>query len=209
MNYNAMQKLFVSLVLAAGLLAGFAAPASAQTEGTVLPELIPHLQFMGLPIEGSPSAFVDGLKQKGFTYVERKGSVHVLTGQFAGQPGCAVGVSTKENFIWKVAVSFPCQASWPAMKAQYDKFKGNYTSKYQVQPESVEKLSARFREGTGQEQWGFEDESSRWQSTFYLEDGFILLAVRYNRSQSNLFLVVEYVDKVNFMVKEQIDMEDI
>lgn len=183
----------------------------AQDEERVrtLPQEIPHLQFMGTPIDGSPLPFIETLKDRGFSFIEQKGSVFILTGTFSGVPGCALGVNTKENFIWKVSVSFPTQPSWSAVKARYEKYKNSYIEKYQVKPESVEKLSPRFREGTGQEHWGFEDESSQWQSTFNVPDGFIILAIKYNRSQSNMFLVVEYVDKVNFLMKEQIDMEDI
>ena len=185
-----------------------AAPLRAQ-EDIQLPEYIPHLLFMGIPIEGSPAAFVESLKQKGFNYVEKKGATYVLTGSFAGNANCAVGVTTKENFVWKVSVSFPTQQSWPAMKTMYEKFKESYTNKYKVKPETTEKLSPRFREGTGQEHWGFEDQSSVWRSVYYLDDGFITLSVQFNWSQSTLFLVAEYVDKVNFMMKEQIDLEDI
>ena len=101
------------------------------------------------------------------------------------------------------------QPSWNSVKEMYNKFKNSYIDKYNTRPECTEKLSQRFREGTGQEQWGFEDDSSRWQSVFSLPEGFITLAIKYNRQQSNLYLVVDYVDRVNFLMKEAIDMEDI
>ena len=181
----------------------------AQETVRTLPAEIPHLQFMGFAIDGSPLPFIEGLKDRGFTFIERKGGVFILSGMFSGVPGCAVGVNTKDNFVWKVSISFPTQPSWSAVKARYEKYKASYQEKYQVRPESVEKLSSRFREGTGQEHWGFEDESSQWQSVFHLPDGFINLCIKYNRSVSNMYLVVEYVDKVNFLMKEQIDMEDL
>ena len=143
-----------------------------------LPEDIPHLKFMGIPIEGSPLPIIEKLKGK-------------------------------DNFVWKVSVSFPVQQSWNAVKSMYEKFKTSYNEKYETRPECTEKLTQRFREGTGQEQWGFEDESSKWQSVFSLQEGFITLAVMYNRQTGNLFLVADYVDRVGYLMKVQIDMEDI
>lgn len=191
------------------LLLGCCAGVRAQDTVRTLPAEIPHLQFMGFPIDGSPLPLIEGLKEKGFTFIEKKGNVFIMTGTFSGVQGCALGVNTKDSFVWKVSVSFPTQPSWSAVKARYEKYKSSYQEKYGMKPESVEKLSSRFREGTGQEHWGFEDESSQWQSVFYLADGFITLSVKYNRAVSNMYLVVEYVDKVNFLMKEQIDMEDI
>ena len=183
--------------------------AQEQVKERTLPEDIPHLAFMGIPIDGSPLPFIERLKEKGFTYIERKGNVFILTGTFSGVPDCAVGLNVKENFVWRVSVSFPTQQSWAAVKTRYDKYKQSYMTKYEVKPEVTEKLSPRFREGSGQEHWGFEDESSQWKSVFSVPDGYITLQIKYNRSQSNMYLVVEYVDKVNYLMKEQIDMEDI
>lgn len=183
--------------------------AQEQVKERTLPEEIPHLAFMGISIDGSPLPFIEKLKDKGFTYIERKGNVFILTGTFSGVPDCAVGLNVKENFVWRVSVSFPTQQSWSAVKARYDKYKQSYMTKYEVTPEVTEKLSPRFREGSGQEHWGFEDESSQWKSVFSVPDGYITLQIKYNRSQSNMYLVVEYVDKVNYLMKEQIDMEDI
>lgn len=197
------------IALAAALALCGAALAQNDGRPRTLPAEITHFSFMGVPIDGSPLPFIEEMKGKGFNYVDKKGNVFILTGTFAGVPDCGLGVNVKENFVWKVSVSFPTQMSWPAVKAQYEKFKGSYAEKYGAAPECSEKLSSRYREGTGQEHWGFEDESSRWQSVFDVPDGFIILAVRYNRSQSNLFLVVDYVDKINYLMKEQIDLEDI
>ena len=196
-------------VAAAFCLSGTALVAQDDGQFRTLPAEIPHLAFMGVPIDGSPLPMVEALKGKGFSFVEKTGAVFIMTGSFSGVPDCAVGISTKENFVWKVSVSFPTQQSWSAVKARYEKYKASYMEKYQVKPESYEKLSPRFREGTGQEHWGFEDESSQWRSVFNIPDGFITISIKYNRPQSNMFFVVEYVDKVNYLMKEQIDMEDI
>jgi hypothetical protein len=203
-------KRIMCLLAFAGLFAFTSLDAQDAPDGQrMLPEDVPHLKFMGIPVDGSPLPMLDKLQGKGFTYVDKKGGVFILTGTFSGVENCAVGLTTKENFVWKVSVSFPSQLSWNAVKAQYEKYKNSYIDKYQIRPEVTEKLSSRFREGTGQEHWGFEDQASTWQSVFYLPEGFITLAIMFNRQQSNLFLVVDYVDKVNYIMKEQIDMEDI
>lgn len=204
-----MKKFLFSLIFLLAVPLCWTVSAQETGRPRTLPFEIPHFSFMGLPIDGGPLPYVESLKEKGFTFVNKTGNIFILTGTFAGVSDCAIGVNVKDDFIWKVSVSFPTQMSWPTIKAQYEKFKRNYAEKYETKPQSVERLSPRFREGTGQEHWGFEDESSQWQSTFDVPNGFIILAVRYNRTQSNLYLVVDYVDKVNYLMKEQIDFEDI
>lgn len=199
------------IIFATALLLGVASLSAQESEQRqrVLPEEIPHMNFMNIPIDGSPLPIIEKLRGRGFEYVKQEGNIFILTGTFAGQNNCAVSLTKKENFVWKIAVSFPTQPSWNSVKEMYNKFKNSYIDKYNTRPECTEKLSQRFREGTGQEQWGFEDDSSRWQSVFSLPEGFITLAIKYNRQQSNLYLVVDYVDRVNFLMKEAIDMEDI
>ncbi len=192
-----------------GMATCFAQVDNVEAVQRILPEDVSHLNFMGIPIDGSPLPFIDKLKGKGFNYVEKRGTVFILTGTFSGVENCALGLTTKENFVWKVSVSFPSQLSWSSVKQQYERYKNSFIDKYGIRPEVTEKLSSRFREGTGQEHWGFEDQVSKWQSVFLLPEGFITLAIMFNRQQSNLFLVIDYVDKVNFIMKEQIDMEDI
>lgn len=208
-NHNSLFMRRMIAIIAGLLLACVWLDAQDEPRQRTLPEDIPHLKFMGIPIEGSPLPMIEKLKGKGFTFVEQKGTSFILTGTFAGYQNCAVGISVKDNFVWKVSVSFPVQQSWNAVKSMYEKFKTSYNEKYETRPECTEKLTQRFREGTGQEQWGFEDESSKWQSVFSLPEGFITLAVMYNRQSSNLFLVVDYVDRVGYLMKVQIDMEDI
>lgn len=204
-----MRRLFFCLVILFAVPLCGVLRAQENTRLRTLPVEIPHFSFMGITIDGGPLPFVEAMKEKGFDFVDKRGNTFILTGTFSGVPNCAIGVNVMEDFVWKVTVSFPTQMSWPTIKAQYEKYKKSYTEKYETKPQSVEKLSPRFREGTGQEHWGFEDESSQWQSTFDVPNGFIILAVKYNRTQSNLFLVVDYVDKINYLIKEQIDMEDL
>ena len=198
-----------SLVLVIVMLFSLFNVSFAQEPVRTLPLDIPHLKFMGMPIDGSPLGCIEYLKDKGFVFREQKGSIFIMTGRFSGQENCIVSITTKENFVWKTSVSFPTQPSWNSVKAEYERYKQSYTEKYQVRPECIENLIPRFREGTGQEHWGFEDDSSHWQSVFTLPEGFITLAIKFNRTNSMLYLVVDYVDKVNYIMKEQIDMEDI
>ena len=202
---------FVFLAVSAALLYGI--DGYCQEEVPVvermLPEEVVHLRFMGMPIDGSPLPCIEALKEKGFQFVDKTPNMFFLKGRFSGQDDCHVVLTTKEDFVWKVSVSFPSQQTWSAIRNQYDRYKQSYIDKYGVRPQCIEKLSPRFREGSGQEHWGFEDESSQWESIFDMREGFIVLSVRFNKSESQLFLFVEYVDRVNYLLKEQIDMEDI
>ena len=123
-----MKRLLICLAILVAVPLCSELRAQETTRLRTLPVEIPHFSFMGIDIDGGPLPFVEALKEKGFEFVNKQGNIFILTGTFSGVQGCAVGVNVKDDFVWKVSVSFPTQMSWPAMKAQYEKYKKNYIS---------------------------------------------------------------------------------
>ena len=80
--------LFVALISFTGLTA-------QQDKIQSQPKTTEHLKFMGIPIDGSPTAFANKLKSKGFTLKDSPSpNVIWMTGTFAG-------VSNSDIFIYK------------------------------------------------------------------------------------------------------------
>lgn len=169
-----------------------------------------HLTFKGIPVDGTPEAFLLALKAKGFRVPQALPSGRFFaTGEFAGEPDVLVLVSSKEFFVWKVTVLFPSKPSWAFVKEQYERFKRSYAEKFGVEPSCDEKLSPRYKEGSGNEVWGFESGDSRWRSTFHFPEGTVTLSVGFDNHDSKMHLVIDYVDYLNYIVKREYEISDL
>lgn len=170
---------------------------------------IEHLKFKGIALDGSPEAFLFSLKSKGFRIIDGAQKTYTAVGEFAGVDNALVSVIAKDFFVWKVSVAFPHKNSWPFVREQYERFKGFYTEKYSVTPKCEEKLSSRYRDGSGNEQWGFESGESKWRSFFKLPEGTIILSVVYDNRAEKLCVVIDYIDQINYLLKQQYELEDL
>ena len=165
-----------------------------------------HFSFRGLAIDGSRTEFGKGLEGLGY----RRLSASSYTGSFAGVDGVQVFPSEAVGNIWKVSVLLPAQMTWMGAKEQYLQFKNRFGYKYVVSPSVVrEHLSAKYREGSGMEMWGFENGSSVYYSSFEFHDGRILLYIVYDKPSGGMRVCVDYVDRINSLKKEDRDMEDL
>lgn len=181
-----------------------------QVDSSLVRPRFPHLQFMGIPIDGPRADLTGKLKAKGFEYVEETSpNISRLKGEFAGVAGALVDITSKSDRVWKVSVRFPCQQHWGAVKRRYLYYKGSLASKYNLEPVVNEVISPRYKEGSGAEMWGFDDESSVYESVYFLEDGRIVLRVEFDGASQSLRVVTDYIDRLNYMVKEHIELEDI
>lgn len=168
--------------------------------------VLSHLQFKGIPIDGTIGCFGKSLVSKGF----RQASAVSFIGPFAGVEETVVVPCVFSEKVWKVCVLLPPHASWSAVKEEYLRFKDQLAWKYVVQPSIVkEVISLRYREGSGQEMWGFETASSIYRSIFEFPDGEIVLFVTYDKPSGGMRVCIEYVDRVNELLKQENDMMDL
>ena len=174
--------------------------------GGVEPKVLTHLSFKGIPIDGSMEAFSKGLVDAG--YRQAGGGVYV--GFFAGVENAAVVPVAFSGKVWKASVFLPALATWSGVKEQYRKFKDQFAWKYVVAPSVVkESLSMKYREGSGQEMWGFESGMSVYKTVFEFPDGQIVLYIAYDKASGGMRVCIDYIDRVNELLKEENDMKDL
>lgn len=118
--------LFVALIAFTGLTA-------QQEKSQSQPKTTEHLKFMGIPIDGSPTAFANKLKSKGFTLKDSPSpNVIWMTGTFAGVSNSDIFIykSPSSANVYRVRVTFPEQDSWSQLEMRYSKFKDWLSQKY-------------------------------------------------------------------------------
>jgi len=118
--------LFVALIAFTGLTA-------QQEKSQSQPKTTEHLKFMGIPIDGSPTAFANKLKSRGFTLEDSPSpDVICMTGTFAGVSNSDVFIykSPSSANVYRVRVAFPDVDSWSQLEMRYSKFKDWLSQKY-------------------------------------------------------------------------------
>ena len=91
-----------------------------------------HLEFKGIPIDGTLNDFVTKLKLEGFTVFDRSDNLVVLTGDFAGYREVLIGVLTTKHLdlVSSVKVIFPEQETWSNLSSNYYRLKEMLSTKY-------------------------------------------------------------------------------
>lgn len=163
-----------------------------------------HMTFMGIPIDGKISTFVQKLEDKGFTCVRtREDGVAYLTGSFAGKRDCIILVapSVKSLTVWKVVVVFPSKSSWESLKNEYQTMKSLYSRKY-GEPNIYEFFISPYYEGDGYEMTAISIGKAYYESFFETNDGSIRLAIDDGEYRSGC-VTVGYEDGINVKIKSQ------
>ena len=203
---------FVITVISAALLSviGYSQDKMDTVKESPSVTTLQHIVFKGVPVTGTPSEFAAKLYGAGFRDSSRKEQgCQCFTGDFFGVRDCDVLVHAKDNFVWKVTVCFPPSRMWMNVKEQYASLKQGLTEKYEVEPQSEEKLSARYKEGSGLEQWGFESRYSKWRSLYVVPGGTIALYVDFEPVTQCVQTRINYIDSVNYYIKRELEKDDI
>ena len=130
-----------------------------------------HLQFMGIPINGTPEEFGSKLKEKGFKYNSEHQSMSTYIGDFANHSGCIVGVCHYNNLVVSVIVDLGEKDY-----LSYSNLKSNLTQKY-GQPKHIIESN-------------YEDGHKACSAEFSLPTGGISL-------QMSGHIIIMYTDKCN------------
>ena len=158
-----------------------------------------HVQFKGIPVDGTLSSFVNKLKTQGFEYLASQDGIALLTGKFAGYPSCDIYVVSTNNTVWKVVVEFPEQKTLTDVMNRYDEFKQSFKLKYNVEPQVLEELAE-----------GYKNKASKWYSLFEIPGGTVVLEIQSSsNSYGNLQLRLDYYDEMNSVIRDSATMDDI
>lgn len=170
------------------------------------PVVITHIKFKGIPVDGSMNLFGKRLEQEGFQRINTAN----FAGTFAGIEKTQIHCHSISGNVWKVSVCFPAQLTWNEVKTRYMKFKDLLVWKYVINPVVVkEQLSGKYREGSGQEAWGFENGTSEYCSVFEFLEGDIIQYIVFDKPSGGLRVCIDYVDRVNSILKDESDMMDL
>ena len=166
---------------------------------------VKHLEFKGIPIDGSLNEFVSKLEAKGFTKTETMGTIAQLKGEFAGENvNVYVVGSEKTKTVWKVAVFFPEKSSWRSLKRDYFDYKELFTKKYGKPKNDFEFFSDPYYEGDGYELQALRLDKCSYCSFYNTREGSIMLEI-----DSSKCISVGYEDATNVKIKSREEEENV
>lgn len=169
----------------------------------------PHLEFMGSPIDGSISSFVEKLEQKCFTKEKVEDNVVTMSGKFVGK-NCELYVmcTPVSKIATKVSLYLPKDESLCSLKADYKKYKEMYTTKYGEPRNSFDFFSSPYYEGDGYETQTLRKEKCHYAAYWGVPGGSLAVSI-------SEFCQIQFVyeDWVNFEImkneRDQSAMNDI
>lgn len=168
-----------------------------------------HLKFMGLPISGRSSVFVEKLKTKGFKFVDKEDDMYVLSGKFANTSNVEVYVlsTPKTKNVFKVVVFFPKKTIWSSIKSQYKDLQELFGQKYTM-VDHCEHFRDPYYEGDTFEEQAVKLGKTLYYSTYCCEEGNLLVEI-----SKFMQVKVVYEDNINRELytteKESSVLEDI
>jgi hypothetical protein len=168
-----------------------------------------HLEFKGIPIDGTLSDFVTKLRLEGFTMFDRSDNLVVLTGDFAGYREVLIGVLTTKHLdlVSSVKVIFPEQETWSNLSSNYYRLKEMLSTKY-GDPSEVSELFETAIEPSDDmyRMHAVKFDQCKYWSLFETDKGSIQLSIE-QEGGIHTFVLLVYFDRVNTerILEEAID----
>lgn len=185
-----MRKIFASLFIAFSVMTSFAQGKLDKTD---------HLQFKGVPIDGTLNEFISEMKKSGFTLLGIEDGTAGLTGDFAAYKNCIIVVSTldQKDLVSTISVIFPEQDTWSYLSSDYFSLKELLTIKYGKPSESVEEFQSSSQAGNDMEKMLYvKMDMSTYYSNYETNNGTIQLSIDHEDATS-CYVRLSYFDKIN------------
>lgn len=170
-----------------------------------------HLEFKGIPINGSLKKFVTNMKTAGFKTV---GSISngtaTLKGDFAGYKDCRLYVQTMDgaDIVSTIVVQFPECRRWEHLYGDYKSLKEMLIQKY-GKPYSVrEEFQGYVSRTDDDKMWQVGEGECKYISEFRTEKGKIILWIEPIEYDSGS-VCLQYSDKINSGVVKQKAIDDL
>lgn len=179
--------------------------SSAQTQQEPL-----HMEFMGVPIDGTLNSFVSKMKERGFISIGTENGVAMLRGDFASYKDCIVGVSTlkKKDLVSNVIVIFPESKTWESLSGNYFHLKELLTEKYGEPSETIEEFESTQPRDDNDKMHAVGMNRCIYHSVFKTENGSIKLSIA-NDSFVASYVALAYYDKANSETIRQEAIKDL
>lgn len=172
-----------------------------------------HLQFKGVPIDGTLRQFVKRMKQKGFTEVDSNDDTAVLSGDFAGHKDCKVYVWTLDgkDLVAQIGVVFSDRDQWKQLYGDYARLKEMLTKKYGSPAACTEKFQKDFsgeRLDDHEKMYKVELDKCQYETRYETDKGTILLEIAHD-GVLRCFVLLRYKDKINGRIVDQQAADDL
>lgn len=172
-----------------------------------------HLEFKGVPIDGTLSKFMGRMESKGFEVEKSKDGKATLKGDFAGFKDCLLTVSTQDgqDIVANIAVRFPDQDQWTYLLDDYNNLKDLLTEKYGNPTSCTEKFDTEFYEGKLDDHDKIRKiwyDNCKYVTTFATAKGTVTLRLDHE-SILHTFVLLTYADKENSAAVRAKALEDL
>lgn len=198
-----MKRLLIAILLTLPLLA---APTQAQTTEEQ------HLEFMGIPIDGTLNAFARKLQAKGMKIIGREDNGIALSGNFAGYNDCFIAILSDPSgkTVWKAGVFFTDYDSWSSLSSCYFRLKDMLTQKYGTPYNCVEEFQSITQPNDDFTRMLYTKmDQCNYASLFEMPEGYIILDIVNGITTPDPSVRLTYTDRINEQKKDRSAMDDL
>lgn len=168
-----------------------------------------HLEFMGIPIDGSLASFVEKLENKGLKKETDLGTAFLMEGDFAGYSDCSVYIysSNQGDYVYMVAVSIP-GATWEILSSNYFYLKNMLSQKYGVPDRFVEIFeTAQQPTNDNERMYYLQLNKCNYETVYSLSNGSISVKIMNVPGESSVMLM--YIDAKNNYKNQSNTLDDL
>lgn len=170
-----------------------------------------HLEFKGIPINGSLKKFVTNMKTAGFKTVGViSNGTATLKGDFAGYKDCRLYVQTMDgaDIVSTIVVQFPECERWDHLHGYYKDLKEMLIQKYGKSHSVREEFQGCVSRTDDDKMWQVGKGNCKYESEFRTEKGKIILWIEQGDFCSGS-VCLQYSDKINSGVVKQKAIDDL
>ena len=195
-----------NMVISVMALTALASFAQAQVGA----ESSAHLNFKGVPIDGTLREYTLKMEKKGFTLVDTEDGASLLEGDFASYKHCMIGVATlkQKNLVSKITVMFPESDTWSSLSSNYYSLQEMLTAKYGQPSGYVETFEGPAPGDDNSRMHEVKSDRCKYYTTYETEKGTIQLSIEHNGA-SSCFVLLTYHDKINRDIIRAKAMDDL
>lgn len=160
---------------------------------TVNAKTTQHIQFMGVPLNGTVKSFVTKMQNKGFTIDTKFDDGNIMMrGTFTNRDIELFIFGTPESKqVYKVVIYYPKKETWKALKNDYFNVKALFDRKYELDSDYAFFMDP-YDEGDGDEIEAVENDKCRFVSFYNATGGMIGVQISTYRQ-----IKVTYEDEIN------------
>lgn len=153
-----------------------------------------HMEFKGIPINGSITAVADAIQNLGYEYVDGREDCILLSGKFAGKDNCQIliNASVHTGQVHRVAIFTTPNMNWWGVKSDYDRINEMMRKKYGRPKDKTEFFSSPYELGDGYELTAFQTGNAIYVTHYETSNGSVRVQIA---KDGNLLIL--YVDAKN------------